>query len=225
MFALESTNEKCKELPAGQKHSSPLTAAMTEDLDTGVGCVLDAVEQLGIADNSYIVYTVDNGADLNMDQVRLNGEISSCEPLNKGKFWLYEGGVRVPMIIAAPTWRRALLPLPALQPASHAAFDADPRRSQAREVLGGRFAAAIRSGGGLGGGHRVGGIEGSTGCDAGPSVGRLLIAGRSAHSQAARVTGGGQGYRAVSDSWPTRAARSDPHTKNCSPSTRPHSCR
>ena len=102
MHALDTTHEKYKKLPVGDKHANPLFAAMTEDLDTGIGRVLAAVEERGLTDNTYIVYAVDNGAYVNFDQIRVKGEISSCLPLNKGKFWLYEGGVRVPMIVAGP---------------------------------------------------------------------------------------------------------------------------
>jgi arylsulfatase A-like enzyme len=102
MFALESTREKYEGLPPGEKHTNPLYAAMTEDLDTGVGMILDAVQELGLGDNTYIVYTADNGAYVNIDQVRVKGEISNCLPLKKGKFSLYEGGVRVPMIVLGP---------------------------------------------------------------------------------------------------------------------------
>ena len=102
MHALDATHEKYRGLPTGDKHANPLYAAMTEDLDTGVGRVLEAVEELGLSGNTYIVYAVDNGAYVNYDQIRVKGEISSCEPLNKGKFWLYEGGIRVPMIVAGP---------------------------------------------------------------------------------------------------------------------------
>ena len=102
MHALDATHEKYKELPAGAKHTNPLYAAMTEDLDTGVGRVLAAVDELGLSDNTYVVYAVDNGAYVNFNEFRVKGEISSCEPLNKGKFWLYEGGIRGPMIVAGP---------------------------------------------------------------------------------------------------------------------------
>lgn len=102
MFALAPTHEKFKNLSPGEKHTNPLYAAMTEDLDTGVGSILDAVEELGIAGNTYIVYTADNGAYVNVDQIRVKSEISNCLPLKKGKFSLYEGGIRVPMIAVGP---------------------------------------------------------------------------------------------------------------------------
>ena len=38
------------------------TAAITEDLDTGVGVVLQAIDRLGLADNTYVIYMADNGA-------------------------------------------------------------------------------------------------------------------------------------------------------------------
>ena len=35
---------------------------MTEDLDTGVGMILDKIAELGIEDSTYVFYTSDNGA-------------------------------------------------------------------------------------------------------------------------------------------------------------------
>ena len=86
----------------GDKHANPLYAAMTEDLDTGVGMVLDAIEKLGIAGTTYVVYTADNGPYVNTDENRIKGEISSAAPLNKGKFWVYEGGIRAPFLVKGP---------------------------------------------------------------------------------------------------------------------------
>ena len=98
MIALQKTHEKYKALPKGTKHDHPLYAAMTEDLDTGVGMVLSAVRELGITENTYIVFTSDNGPYVN----RREGEISSALPLKEGKFFVYEGGIRVPFIISGP---------------------------------------------------------------------------------------------------------------------------
>lgn len=102
MQALQTTLAKYDKLPRGRKHTNPLYAAMTEDLDNGLGMVLKAVEELGVGDNTYIVFTSDNGPYVNSDNARIKGEISSAKPLRGGKFWLYEGGIRVPMIVTGP---------------------------------------------------------------------------------------------------------------------------
>ncbi len=47
--------------PSGEIHSRVLKAAITEDLDTGVGVIMDGVERLGLSDNTYVIYMGDNG--------------------------------------------------------------------------------------------------------------------------------------------------------------------
>ena len=68
------------------------TAAITEDLDSGVGKVLEAVEQLGLSENTYIIYMSDNGAGGGGRRGGLSG--------GKGSVW--EGGIRVPLIVRGP---------------------------------------------------------------------------------------------------------------------------
>ena len=65
-------------------------AAMMEDLDTSTGIVLDELEALGLADNTYIFFTSDNGGG------------ASNAPLTGGKAKMWEGGIRVPMIVSGP---------------------------------------------------------------------------------------------------------------------------
>jgi len=79
--------------PKGEIHSDPTFAAMTEDLDAGVGMILKKIEELGIADNTYVVYMSDNGA---------GPRFSPCTPLALGKGTLWEGGIRVPLIVRGP---------------------------------------------------------------------------------------------------------------------------
>ena len=66
-----------------------LLYAMAEDLDTAVGQVLQKVDDLGIEDNTYIIYASDNGSFFN-------------HSLSGTKGTLMEGGVRVPMIVKGP---------------------------------------------------------------------------------------------------------------------------
>ncbi|MFN7450290.1 MAG: sulfatase [Pirellula sp.] len=68
------------------------TAAITEDLDSGVGKVLEAVDQLGLSENTYIIYMSDNGSGGGGRRGGLSG--------GKGSVW--EGGIRVPLIVRGP---------------------------------------------------------------------------------------------------------------------------
>ncbi|MFZ5833025.1 MAG: sulfatase [Planctomycetota bacterium] len=98
--ARKTTLEKYQNNPVFQKiavkreqASSQLSAAMTEDLDTSIGRVLAKLDELGVADNTYVIFTSDNGhRDWNDGQ----------EPLRGGKWWIWEGGLRVPLIVRGP---------------------------------------------------------------------------------------------------------------------------
>ncbi len=91
--SLQKTASAVAERAEGKVHSDPGFAAATEDLDTGVGMILKKIEDLGIANNTYVVYMSDNGA---------GARFSPNTPLAKGKGSLWEGGIRVPLIIAGP---------------------------------------------------------------------------------------------------------------------------
>lgn len=77
------------------------------EADWCVGKLLDKLAELGIADNTLIVFTSDNGAVLDdgyVDQaVELNGTHSPWGGMRGGKYSLLEGGTHVPMMVMWPS--------------------------------------------------------------------------------------------------------------------------
>jgi arylsulfatase A-like enzyme len=81
-------------------HRNPTYAAMVKSMDLAVGRVLDQLEAQGVADETLIIFTSDNGGLTQRNGVHDN--FTENLPLRRGKGSAYEGGVRVPTIISWP---------------------------------------------------------------------------------------------------------------------------
>jgi arylsulfatase A len=89
------------EAPGNARHVMPGDAvtstraeyvAMVERVDDGVGLILQALEQQGLADNTVVIFTNDNGGEW----------LASGGPLFHRKTTVWEGGIRVPALIRWP---------------------------------------------------------------------------------------------------------------------------
>jgi arylsulfatase A-like enzyme len=77
--------------------SDPAYAAMIESVDENVGRLMAVLDEQGIADNTLLIFTSDNGGESSTD-----GSPTTNLPLAEGKGWMYEGGTREPLLVRFP---------------------------------------------------------------------------------------------------------------------------
>lgn len=85
--------ERMRNNGVAPKQTNATYAAMLQSVDEGVGRLLNTLEEEGIADRTYVIFTSDNGG--------LLGPTNNF-PLRSEKGFAYEGGLRVPLIVRGP---------------------------------------------------------------------------------------------------------------------------
>ena len=86
------------------RQDNPALASMVAAVDDSVGEILGKLDELNLSDNTVVIFFSDNGG-----LCTLGGRAgpTSNLPLRSGKGWLYEGGVREPTIVRAPSVTKA----------------------------------------------------------------------------------------------------------------------
>jgi arylsulfatase A len=83
---------------SGEPENNPVIGAMIERLDNSCGRIFKKISELGLDDNTIVIFFSDNGG-LGSDAAQL--------PFREGKGWLYEGGIREPLIVR---WKNVISP-------------------------------------------------------------------------------------------------------------------
>jgi len=97
MGIAESGFEMGHFLPIRQVQDNPIYAGLVETMDDAVGKVLDVLDELGLDENTIVIFTSDNGGVAAGDAFA-----TSNKPLRAGKGYQFEGGIREPYFIKVP---------------------------------------------------------------------------------------------------------------------------
>lgn len=98
VFAFDETIREFDGSPKGKRHNHAAHAAMTHETDAAVGRLLKALDDLELADDTYVIFTSDNGSYHHSGDER----IMTNAPLRGQKASIWEGGIRVPLFVRGP---------------------------------------------------------------------------------------------------------------------------
>ena len=97
LWLQSSVHPPDRTLPVRQVQDNPIYAGMIESMDDAVGLVTSTIERLGLAEETVVIFTSDNGGVSSGDAYS-----TSNLPLRGGKGRQWEGGIREPYYIVAP---------------------------------------------------------------------------------------------------------------------------